>query len=97
MDVEVPPSAQLAVHFVCGPAPFMDAVTHALRYLGVPRKHIHIERFVSLGEDPFASSAPVEAAEGTDARRSHRPGRVIMSWVTVRVRGRSLTPPMGAL
>jgi 3-ketosteroid 9alpha-monooxygenase subunit B len=55
-------------HFVCGPAPFMDAVTHALRDLGVARKRIHIERFVSLDEDPFAAAEPVEAAEGTDAR-----------------------------
>ena len=55
-------------HFVCGPAPFMDAVTHALRDLGVPRKRIHLERFVSLDEDPFASATPVEATEGTAAR-----------------------------
>ncbi|QYN36872.1 ferredoxin--NADP reductase [Pseudonocardia sp. DSM 110487] len=55
-------------HFVCGPAPFMDAITHALRDLGVPRKRIHIERFVSLDEDPFAATQPVEATEGTAAR-----------------------------
>jgi len=54
--------------FVCGPAPFMDAVTHALRDLGVPRKRIHIERFVSLDDDPFVAGRPAEASEGTDAR-----------------------------
>ena len=53
--------------FLCGPAPFMDAMTHALRDLGVPRKRLHIERFVSLTEDPFAglsagSESPVENA-----------------------------------
>ena len=37
--------------FLCGPTPFMDAMTHALRDLEVPRKRLHIERFVSLTED----------------------------------------------
>jgi 3-ketosteroid 9alpha-monooxygenase subunit B len=55
-------------HFVCGPAPFMDAVTHALRDLGIPRKRIHIERFVSLDEDPFVAGPPAEATEGPGAR-----------------------------
>ena len=59
--------------FLCGPTPFMDAITHALRDLGVPRKRLHIERFVSLTEDPFAglsagSESPVEdSAEGSPA------------------------------
>lgn len=39
--------------FLCGPLPFMDAAAHALRDLGVPRKRVHIERFVSLTDDPF--------------------------------------------
>ena len=52
--------------FLCGPTPFMDAMTHALRDLGVPRKRLHIERFVSLTEDPFArlsagSEGPAES------------------------------------
>jgi 3-ketosteroid 9alpha-monooxygenase subunit B len=47
--------------FLCGPAPFMDAMTHALRDLGVPRKRLHIERFVSLTEDPFAGLADASA------------------------------------
>jgi 3-ketosteroid 9alpha-monooxygenase subunit B len=55
-------------YFVCGPAPFMDAVTHALRDLGVPRKRVHIERFVSLDDDPFVAGPPAEATEGTDSR-----------------------------
>jgi 3-ketosteroid 9alpha-monooxygenase subunit B len=44
--------------FLCGPTPFMDAMTHALRDLEVPRKRLHIERFVSLTEDPFEGLAP---------------------------------------
>lgn len=46
--------------FLCGPTPFMDEVTHALRDLGVPRKRLHIERFRSLSDDPF--DPPVETA-----------------------------------
>jgi 3-ketosteroid 9alpha-monooxygenase subunit B len=55
-------------HFVCGPAPFMDAVTRALRDLGVPRKRIHLERFVSLDGDPFVTGPPAPATEGTGSR-----------------------------
>ena len=32
-------------HFVCGPAPLMDAVTEAIHGLGVPDERIHTERF----------------------------------------------------
>jgi 3-ketosteroid 9alpha-monooxygenase subunit B len=54
--------------FVCGPKPFMQAAVDALRELGVSRDHIHLERFVSLNENPFADqpAAPVAAA-GRDA------------------------------
>nr|MDQ4008072.1 FAD-binding oxidoreductase [Actinomycetota bacterium] len=40
--------------FICGPGPFMDTAGEVLRGLGVPRSRIHIERFVSLHEDPGA-------------------------------------------
>ena len=48
----------------------MDEVTHALRELGVPRKRVHIERFVSLTDDPFEAggsqpAAPVDGAAST--------------------------------
>jgi 3-ketosteroid 9alpha-monooxygenase subunit B len=46
--------------FICGPTPFMEVVTQALKSLGVPRERIHIERFISLSGNPF--DAPVEAA-----------------------------------
>ncbi|MGN6606336.1 MAG: 2Fe-2S iron-sulfur cluster-binding protein [Jatrophihabitans sp.] len=46
--------------FVCGPSPFMETVTHALRDVGVPPARVHIERFQSLTEDPFAE-VPVPA------------------------------------
>jgi 3-ketosteroid 9alpha-monooxygenase subunit B len=55
--------------FLCGPSPFMETVTHALRDCGVPPARIHIERFQSLTEDPFTASAPADvddaAAETT--------------------------------
>ncbi len=44
--------------FVCGPGPYMDAVTAALAELHVPRSRVHVEKFVSLTGDAFA--APVE-------------------------------------
>jgi 3-ketosteroid 9alpha-monooxygenase subunit B len=55
--------------FVCGPSPFMESVSHSLRELGVPPARIHIERFQSLAQNPFAlpeddAEALVEAAEG---------------------------------
>jgi 3-ketosteroid 9alpha-monooxygenase subunit B len=40
--------------FVCGPAPFMDAVVEASGNLGMDRTRVHVEKFVSLSGDPFA-------------------------------------------
>lgn len=39
--------------FLCGPGPFMKAVTGALREAGVPGERIHLEVFQSLTGDPF--------------------------------------------
>jgi 3-ketosteroid 9alpha-monooxygenase subunit B len=50
--------------FVCGPSPFMETVTHALRSVGVPPARIHIEKFTSLIEDPFAAPAVVRDETG---------------------------------
>jgi 3-ketosteroid 9alpha-monooxygenase subunit B len=44
--------------FICGPTPFMDAVTAGLSELEVPRSKVHLEKFVSLTGDPW--EAPVE-------------------------------------
>jgi len=54
--------------FVCGPAPFMKAVTGVLKDLGFPRERRHQEKFVSLGGNPFADlpvagGTPTEVAE----------------------------------
>lgn len=54
--------------FICGPAPFMDAVSQALKQLGLPRERIHVERFLSLDENPFeAVESPVAESDQDDA------------------------------
>ena len=49
--------------FVCGPAPYMKAVTNALKKLGFPRERRHQEKFVSLGGNPFGEVEEVLAAQ----------------------------------
>lgn len=39
--------------FICGPQEFMKAARAALKALDVPRSRRHIEKFVSLGGNPF--------------------------------------------
>jgi 3-ketosteroid 9alpha-monooxygenase subunit B len=51
--------------FVCGPGPFMDAVTDALATAGMPKSRVHVEVFTSLTGDPFAEV--VETPEDTGA------------------------------
>jgi 3-ketosteroid 9alpha-monooxygenase subunit B len=47
--------------FVCGPAPYMEAVNRALTELGVPRPMVHIEKFVSLSGTTWGE--PVEVVD----------------------------------
>ncbi|MRH89091.1 2Fe-2S iron-sulfur cluster binding domain-containing protein [Nocardia sp. SYP-A9097] len=52
--------------FVCGPGPFMDAVSAAMASLGADRKRVHVEKFVSLSGNPFetdSTAVDLEAAE----------------------------------
>jgi 3-ketosteroid 9alpha-monooxygenase subunit B len=46
--------------FVCGPDPYMSLVRSALASIGMPPSRVHIERFVSLSENPF-EAIPVAA------------------------------------
>jgi 3-ketosteroid 9alpha-monooxygenase subunit B len=39
--------------YVCGPDPYMSLVRSALAGAGVPASRVHIERFLSLSENPF--------------------------------------------
>lgn len=48
--------------FVCGPAPFMTAVTDVLKALKFPRARRHQEKFVSLGGRPFDDAGEVPDA-----------------------------------
>ncbi len=41
----LPPESRDWPHLLCGPAPMTDAATHALRAMGVPRRHIDSEIF----------------------------------------------------
>jgi 3-ketosteroid 9alpha-monooxygenase subunit B len=52
--------------FVCGPGPFMDLTQATLAAAGVPDARLHIERFTSLVNDPFAD-VPVVEMEDDDA------------------------------
>jgi 3-ketosteroid 9alpha-monooxygenase subunit B len=49
--------------FLCGPTAFMTAVDTALRGLDAPRGRLHVEKFVSLPDDPFSEAAAVQPGE----------------------------------
>jgi 3-ketosteroid 9alpha-monooxygenase subunit B len=51
--------------FLCGPKPFMAAVRTALRDLGMAKDRVHLERFASLGGDPF-EQATLREKDTTD-------------------------------
>ena len=51
--------------FVCGPATMIDDVEQALVEAGVPRAHVHVERF---GVPGAATAAPVDDADAAQAR-----------------------------
>lgn len=55
-------------HFVCGPAPYMDAVAAALEQLGVDRHQIHLERFVFAAAQPVTSVPSREQPAAAAAR-----------------------------
>ena len=57
--------------FVCGPGPFMAATVAALKELEFPRERRHQEKFVSLGGNPFETSA--EREPGADEEESPAP------------------------
>jgi 3-ketosteroid 9alpha-monooxygenase subunit B len=57
--------------FACGPRPFMSVACTALREEGVPRERTHLERFASLGANPFERARPAdpEIAEAVSGGR----------------------------
>jgi 3-ketosteroid 9alpha-monooxygenase subunit B len=50
--------------FVCGPDPYLAVVRQALSQLSVPAQRVHVERFLSLAENPFEAT---EASGGVAA------------------------------
>jgi len=58
--------------FICGPGPFMDAMSSALQQADMPEDRIHIERFViakPISDDMPAGNAA--AAQSTDTEAGH--------------------------
>lgn len=49
--------------FVCGPKPFMKAVRETETWRSLPRSSVHIERFASLGGDPFEGTEKFEVGD----------------------------------
>ncbi len=42
--------------FICGPDPYLEVARQALRQLDVPGRRVHVERFLSLAENPFEAT-----------------------------------------
>ncbi|GLY69808.1 ferredoxin--NADP reductase [Amycolatopsis taiwanensis] len=61
--------------FLCGPTPFMTTARQALTELGMPRRRVHLEKFVSLGGNPFeATTEPTTGESDTAALRVNLDG-----------------------
>ncbi|MFI0446545.1 2Fe-2S iron-sulfur cluster-binding protein [Actinomadura sp. 6N118] len=97
------PHAARDAAFICGPAPFMDAVSEALGSLGIGREKIITERFHSLSGDPFATveEIPAEefvAAESARLKVALNGDEHLLEWPThisllALLRTRGLQPP----
>jgi 3-ketosteroid 9alpha-monooxygenase subunit B len=48
--------------FICGPDPYLALVREALGQVGVPGGRVHVERFLSLAENPFEAVAVEDGA-----------------------------------
>src|SRR5512134_1911640 len=59
------PAETIDEAFVCGPATMIDDVEQALIEAGVPRAHVHVERF---GVPGATAPVPVDDAEAAQAR-----------------------------
>ncbi len=60
------PAQAIDEAFICGPGPMMDAVEKVLLESGVPREHLHIERF---GTPAPSGAPPKPVLEGAPAAR----------------------------
>lgn len=57
-------------HFICGPAPFMDAVAEALTSLGIDKQLVRLERFTFEPPDDVSDASPEAASEAISAAES---------------------------
>ena len=48
--------------YICGPDPYLALVREALGQLRVPGSRVHVERFLSLAENPFEAAAVEDGA-----------------------------------
>jgi 3-ketosteroid 9alpha-monooxygenase subunit B len=46
--------------FACGPDPYLSVVRDAAAAVGVPPRGVRVERFLSLQDNPFEATAPVD-------------------------------------
>ncbi len=51
--------------FICGPDQYLAVVREALTRLGVPGKGVHVERFLSLADNPFETTEPTGGLAAT--------------------------------
>ncbi|MFE2377611.1 2Fe-2S iron-sulfur cluster-binding protein [Streptomyces sp. NPDC059398] len=84
--------------YLCGPAPFMDAVDTALRAAGAEPAAIHRERFFSLSGDVFRAPVPAAPAEQPAGARGEAAEAVVeLDGETHRVAWDAATPLLDAL
>ncbi len=51
--------------YICGPDPYLALVREALGLLGVPGQRMHVERFLSLAENPFEETLAADGLAAT--------------------------------
>ncbi|WP_237216134.1 1,2-phenylacetyl-CoA epoxidase subunit PaaE [Falsiroseomonas oryziterrae] len=61
------PPGEIAEAFLCGPTGLAEAATEALAALGIPARHIHVERFTPAGGAAPPRRAPVVATDAPPA------------------------------
>jgi len=80
-------------YYICGPAPFMDAVEAAVQAAGVPGDRVHLERFSRAVESPAdivqtTEEVTIELGRRTTTMR-YRPGDTLLQCA----RSAGLQPP----
>jgi 3-ketosteroid 9alpha-monooxygenase subunit B len=66
--------------FICGPDPYLAVVRDALARLGVPGPRVHVERFVSLAENPFEVVAVPDGGPAATLSVTLDGATTLLSW-----------------